>query len=104
MKTNWAIGVKVLENRGRCKSAFEFIESGLAVGRPVELLAFSEKGSNGRRDAGISFNEAAVEVGKAEEDLDFLNVGRSGSVLDSGDMIGVHGNTVGGYNEAQEGE
>jgi hypothetical protein len=89
--TDGKIGIKVFEDGTGSEATFEFFECGLAFGRPVEALAFSEKGSDAGDDAGISFNKAAVEVGKAEKYLDFFNVCGRWPFLNGDDAIRIHG-------------
>ena len=96
------IGIEVFENRCGSKAAFEFFERRLTIGGPVEMLAFSKEGGDAGHNARVSFNKAAIEVCKAEEYLDLLNVGRSRPFVNGNDAIGIHGNAFGRDDKTKE--
>ena len=57
---------------------FQVIEGCLYFGGPISLVVFLSKGKVGVGHGGVVWDEAVVEVGKAQEGLYFLDFGRSG--------------------------
>ena len=102
MNADRQIGVEMFENGRGCKATFEFFEGGLAFRRPMKVLAFAKEGGDAGDNARVSLNEAAVEICKAEEYLDLLNIGRSRPFVNGNDAIGIHGNAFGRDDETKE--
>ena len=68
----------------------------------MEFLALFEQRSNRDDNAGISLDEATIEVGEAKEDLDIADANGDRPFDNSGDAAGFHRNAVGGNDEAKE--
>ena len=104
VETNREFGVEMTEDRGRSETTFEFFESFLSLGGPMEILVFAEESSNRTCDAGISLDKSTIKIGKAEKDLDILNRSRNGPFCDGSDAIGFHRNAVRRDDETKEGD
>ena len=70
----WSIGGPMRENRSLGKSLLEGVERGVGLGIPVLRCVFAGEASKRYNDVGIVENEMSIEVGKAEEGLNLLEI------------------------------
>jgi len=62
------------EDQSLSKSLLEGAECGVGLGIPVPRHVFVGEASEGYNDVGVVENEMLVEVGKAEEGLNLLEI------------------------------
>jgi hypothetical protein len=104
MKTNREIGVEVTEDWGRGESALELVKGFLSLRRPFKALILAEEGGDRGSDAGITVNEAAVEVSEAQEYLNILDAGGNRPFCDGSNTVWLHRDAFGRDDEAEEGD
>jgi hypothetical protein len=104
VEADWKIRIEMTKDGGGGKTTLEFIESFLSLGGPHESLILPEERSNGGCNTGVTVNKATIKVGKAEEDLNILDAGGGRPLRDCSNTIWLHGDAVGGNDEAEEGD
>src|SRR6516165_8189134 len=85
-----AVRLEVSED-GRCgEGGLQLAES--LAGRVVEdeAVALLEESRERRDDVGVALDEAAVEVGEAEENLEVVHRGRLWPIENGRDFLGIH--------------
>jgi len=83
---DWSIGRPMREDRSLGKSLLEGAECGVGLGIPVPRCVFAGEASEGYNDVGIVEDETSVEVGKAKEGLNLLEILRSWPLENSVDF------------------
>ena len=80
----------------------EFLKGFLSLRGPVKVLILAKKSGDGCRNARISFDKTAIEVGKAQKDLDVVDGSGNRPLRDGGDSIGFHGYAIWRNNKTKE--
>ena len=93
---NWSIWDPVSEYQGRGKCLLQYVEGFVGLFGKLERNPFSSETSEGYDGVGVVENEAAVEIGEAEEGLDILYLLWLRPVLDNLNLCLVHGESLGG--------
>ena len=86
--------IEVGEDGSLSKLFFKCVEGSHAIIREVPRDVLLGEASERNADIGIAVDEATIEVGKAEEGLDVLDITRDGPVEDPLDLLGVHANAI----------
>jgi hypothetical protein len=92
----WPVGLEVCEDGSCGEGVFQLAEC--LAGWIVEdkRAALLEQAGERSGDVGEAPDEAAVEIRKAEEDLEVSDGGRLWPIDDGGDLLGIHLDTRGG--------
>ena len=99
---DWEIGIEVTEDGSGGEMTLEFLKGFLSLRGPVKMLILAKKSGDGCRNARVSFDKTAVEVGEAQKDLDVVDGGRDRPLRDGGDSIGFHGYAIRRNNKTKE--
>src|SRR6516164_7230460 len=90
-----AIRLEVSEDGRGGESCLQLVESVAGSVVENEAVALLEESRERRDHLGVTPNEAAVKVGKAEEDLEVVHRGRLRPIENSRDFLGIHLDAVG---------
>src|SRR4030081_358112 len=90
------------QDGGRCEGSFEGLECCSGWGVESEDSILFEESSEGDNDARIPLDEAAVEIGEAEEGLEVSDCPWLRPGEDSVDFGGCHGDAVCRDDESEE--
>ena len=82
----------------------DFLKGFLSLRGPMEMLILAKKSGDGCRNARISFDKTAIEVGEAQKDLDVVDGSGDRPLRDGGDSIGFHGYAIRRNNKTKEGD
>jgi hypothetical protein len=87
-------GYPVMEDRSSHKRVLESVEGRLTSGRPIPPDGCMSEPSKWDGDARVTINEAPINVAKAEEGLNILNLPWNGPIRDSGYFVRSHAETI----------
>src|SRR5271168_3281810 len=93
--------VEMTKNRSRREQGLEFIKSGLGFGGPDKTLTFAQQAGDRDDDTRVSFDEATIEVGESQEDLDVEDRLRNRPFGDGANAFGIHGDAFRGDDESE---